>query len=79
MFIASARRSGLLFSYARHQRRAIRREFEPIGPIMLKNHYGAGWVPLRWVASWLPIYLTNFFHQEERRFQYSIWKWVPPH
>jgi hypothetical protein len=45
-----------------NQRRAIRREFESVGLILLKNLLGAGWgllSTLRWVGSWLPTYLAN--------------------
>ena len=40
----------------KNQRHEIRREFEPIGPTMLKNLIGAGWglLPtLQWVDSCL--------------------------
>ena len=39
-----------------NQRRAIRREFEPVGPTLLKNPLGAGWglLPtLQWMGFWL--------------------------
>ena len=40
------------------------REFEPIGPTLLKNPLDAGWgwlSTLRWVGSWLPTYLASLF------------------
>ena len=46
------------------QRWAIRCEFEPVGPTLLKNLLGAWWglMPtLRWVGSWLPSYLASWF------------------
>ena len=50
---------------------AIRREFQPVGPTLLKDPLGACWGLLpswRWVASWLPTNLDDFFRQVERRF-----------
>ena len=64
---------------------AIRREFEPVGPTLLKNLLGAGWglpLTLRWADSWLPTYLAIvvfFFRQVKSRFHNGIWKWVPLH
>ena len=46
----------------KNQRRAIRREFEPIGPTMLKNPLDAGWglLPtLWWVSSRLFLLQMN--------------------
>ena len=48
----------------KYQCQAMRREFESIGPILLKKPLGARWglLPmLKWVASWFPIYLTTSF------------------
>ena len=36
----------------KNQRRAIRREFEPVGPIMLKNPLSAGWDLLPTLHGW---------------------------
>ena len=47
-----------------NERHAIRREFEPVRPTLLKDPLGAGWAllpTLRWVGSWLPTYLAHFF------------------
>ena len=57
-FLTSLSQCGII------QRRAIRREFEPVGPTLLKDTLGAGWglLPiLQWVGSW-------FFRQVERRY-----------
>ena len=42
--------------------RAIRREFEPVGPTLLKSPLRAGWglLPtLQWAGSWLPTNLVT--------------------
>ena len=72
-----------------NQRRAIQYEFEPVGPTLLKNPLGARWgllLTLRWVGSWLPIYLASLSHQVERRFDcgnrtanHSIRIWILLH
>ena len=71
-----------------NQHWAIRRELESVGPTLLKNLLGAGWsLPptLRWVGSWLLIYLTSFYRQVEKISQrnrpanHFIRKWVPLH
>ena len=47
----------------------IRREFEPVGPTMLKNPLITEWYllpTLRWMGSWLPTYLPNQFFSSSR-------------
>ena len=68
---------------------STRYEFDPVGPILLKHPLGGGWDLLhimRWVGSWLLIYLASASCQVERRFlsgsrtaTHLVWSWVPLH
>ena len=58
---------------------AIWREFKPIGA---QESLGAGWglLPtLRWVGSWLPIYLASFFRSSREKLSQWISNRQPLH
>ena len=64
------------------QRRAIRRNFELVGPTLLKDPLGAGWglLPtLRWMGSWFFHQVKNYFTAGNQTANPSVRIRVPLH